>query len=218
MSSSPAPAKMRRVDPPILATPRLRLRPLEGSDADALHAIQSDPEHMRFYPHPFSMDETRAWIERMRDRYEEVGFGLLAVEDRASGEFLGNVGPVGQRVDGIDEIELGWSITRRRAREGIATEAATACRGWVFGVLGADHVDLVDPAREHAVERGRPQARHDGLEAGRVGRPRPDPRRLARRPRTRRRQSVTSIRSITMSSTGRSCGPVATFAIRSITS
>ncbi|HUL84907.1 MAG TPA: GNAT family N-acetyltransferase [Actinomycetota bacterium] len=134
------PAKMRRVGPPILETPRLRLRPLEASDADALHAIQSDPEHMRFYPHPFSMDETRSWIERMRDRYEEVGYGLLAVEDRASGEFLGNVGPVGQRIDGIDEIELGWSITPRRAREGIATEAATACRGWVFGVLRADHV------------------------------------------------------------------------------
>ena len=48
---------------------------------------------MRFYPHPFSLEESRVWIERMQERYERDGFGLLAVEDRATGEFLGNVGP-----------------------------------------------------------------------------------------------------------------------------
>ena len=66
---------------------------------------------MRFYPHPFSMDESREWIDRMRERYERDGFSLLAVEDRATGEFLGNVGPILQHVDGVDEVELGWSIT-----------------------------------------------------------------------------------------------------------
>src|SRR4029077_1986117 len=79
--------------PPTLETSRLRLRPLELSDAPELNRIQADAEHMRFYPHPFSLQETAAWIDRMRTRYDEDGFGLLAVEDGATGEFLGQRGP-----------------------------------------------------------------------------------------------------------------------------
>ena len=126
--------------PPTLTTERLLLRPLRLHDVEALNAIQSDPVHMRFYPHPFSMDESRDWILRMQARYDEIGFALLAVEDRATGEFLGNVGPHLQHVDDVDEVELGWSVTPARARQGIATEAAIACRGWVFATLDVDHV------------------------------------------------------------------------------
>jgi [ribosomal protein S5]-alanine N-acetyltransferase len=131
---------------PSLDTPRLHLRPLRADDLDALNAIQADPDHMRYYPHPFSLEESRAWIDRMQERYERDGLGLLAVEDRETGEFLGNVGPCVQVVDGVDEVELGWSVTPRRARQGIATEAATACRDWVFAHTPTEHViSLVRP-------------------------------------------------------------------------
>jgi [ribosomal protein S5]-alanine N-acetyltransferase len=137
------------VSPPILETERLRLRPLVPTDAKALHRIQSDPDHMRFYPHPFSVDETQEWIARVQERYERDGFGLLAVDDRTTGAFLGNVGPMVQVVDGVDEVEIGWSITPARSRQGIATEAAIACRDWVFDVVGTDHViSLILPANE----------------------------------------------------------------------
>jgi len=138
---------MPATSPPTLRTARLRLRPLTLDDLEPLHAIQSDPVHMRFYDHSFSLDETRAWIERVHARYERDGFALLAVEDRQTGEFLGNVGPMLQRVDDADEVELGWSITPTRARQGIATEAAAACRDWVFASLQAGHViSLILPA------------------------------------------------------------------------
>ena len=138
-----------KVSAPTLETQRLLLRPLVAEDAEALNRIQSDADHMRFYPSPFSFEETREWIARAQERYERDGFGLLAVEDRTTGEFLGNVGPVVQLVDGVDEIELGWSITPARSRQGIATEAAIACRDWVFDVVGADHViSLILPANE----------------------------------------------------------------------
>jgi ribosomal-protein-alanine N-acetyltransferase len=133
--------------PSAIETERLRLRPLAMADAEALNAIQSDPQHMRFYPHPFSMQESREWIGRMREAYERDGFALLAVEDRETGAFLGNVGPILQHVDDVDEVELGWSITPARARQGIATEAAIACRDWVFETLPIDHViSLILPA------------------------------------------------------------------------
>jgi len=99
------------------------------------------------------MEESVAWIERAIERYEKHGFGLLAVEDRTTGEFLGNVGPMVQRIDDVDEIELGWSITPDRSRQGIATEAATTCRDWVFEVVGVDHqISLIRP--ENGPSRG----------------------------------------------------------------
>jgi [ribosomal protein S5]-alanine N-acetyltransferase len=156
---APMPAKLAAGIPPspepVMETERLRLRAFarDGSDVDALHQIQSDPEHMRHYPHPFSRDETAAWIERQLGHLAQHGFSLWAVEDRETGSFLGNVGPVVQIVDGIEEVEIGWSITSRRAREGIATEAARACRDWCFRELDVDHViSLVRP--ENIASRG----------------------------------------------------------------
>jgi ribosomal-protein-alanine N-acetyltransferase len=136
-------------------TSHLRLRPFapDLSDLDALHEIQSDAEHMRFYPHPFSREESRAWIERFLERQERDGFSLWAIEDLETGEFLGNCGPVPQVVDGIEEIELGWSVTPRRARQGIATEAAAAWRDRCLGPLGMDRViSLIRP--ENVPSRG----------------------------------------------------------------
>jgi RimJ/RimL family protein N-acetyltransferase len=91
---------------PVLETKRLRLRQFaqDLSDLGALNAIQSDADHMRYYPHPYSLDESRGWIERRLADYEEHGYSLWAVEDRVTSEFLGNVGPVHQSVDGVDEL------------------------------------------------------------------------------------------------------------------
>jgi len=139
----------------ILETERLVLRPFAAdlSDLDALHAIQSDPAHMRFYPRPFSRAESRTWIERAIAHHDRRGYALWAVEDRATGALLGNVGPTDQQVDGTAEVELGWSITPSRARQGIASEAAAACRDWCFAELGLAHlISLVRP--ENAPSRG----------------------------------------------------------------
>jgi RimJ/RimL family protein N-acetyltransferase len=132
----------------VMVTERLRLRPFAAdlSDLDALHAIQSDPHHMRFYPHPFSREESRAWIERSLERQARLGSSLWAIEDKETREFLGNCGTIPQVVDGVDEVEIGWSVTPRHARQGIASEAAAAWRDRCFGVLGLDHViSLIRP-------------------------------------------------------------------------
>ena len=131
-----------------LETARLRLRSFAAdlSDVDALHAIQSDAEHMRYYPHPFSRDETVAWIERWLAHEADHGYALWAIEDRATGEFLGNCGPIHQLVDGSDELEIGWSVTPRRVNQGIATEAAGAVKAFCFDELELSYViSLVRP-------------------------------------------------------------------------
>ena len=145
----------------VLETDRLRLRPFarDLSDVDPLNAIQSDPAHMRYYPHPFSLDDTRAWIERWLRHEDEHGYALWAIEDRASGEFLGNCGPAHQLVDGRDELEIGWSVAPWRKNEGIATEAAEAVRDHCFTAIGADHV----------ISLVRPENRPSGRVAEKIG-------------------------------------------------
>jgi RimJ/RimL family protein N-acetyltransferase len=140
---------MRPVPAEILRTERLVLRALAASDRAALFAIQSDPDHMRYYPHPFSEHETADWIDIFARHQERHGHSLWAVEDVETGEFLGNVGPIHQQVDGRDEVELGWSITPARARQGIASEAAAACRDWCWANLALDHlISLIRPDNE----------------------------------------------------------------------
>jgi [ribosomal protein S5]-alanine N-acetyltransferase len=136
-----------------LETERLRLRPYREDDLDDLFAILGDAETMRYYPKPFTREESLAWIAKNLDRYRRDGFGLWAIESRDTGEFLGNCGPVRQMVDGWDEVELGWHVRRSHWRQGIATEAAATCRDHAFTTLGLDRlISLIRP--ENLPSRG----------------------------------------------------------------
>lgn len=122
----------------VLETDRLVLRELAESDLDDLAAILGDPETMRFYPAPFSREESRRWIERNLRRYREHGFGLWALVLKDSGEFVGDCGLTLQDVDGVEELEVGYHVKKSLWRRGLATEAATACRDHAFEVVGVD--------------------------------------------------------------------------------
>jgi RimJ/RimL family protein N-acetyltransferase len=129
-----------------LLTERLRLRPLADDDVAPLLAILGDAETMRWYPSPYDRAAVEAWIARARDSYRRHGFGLSAVEDRATGELLGDCGPTIQRVDGDEHVELGWHVRRDRWAEGIASEGGAACRDWCFANLDLDHlISLIRP-------------------------------------------------------------------------
>jgi RimJ/RimL family protein N-acetyltransferase len=142
-----------RIATPI-ETERLRLRPLRpgDDDLDALHAVLGDAESMRFYPAPFDRDAVRGWIAGQHERYARDGFGLLAIEDRATGRLLGDCGPTVQSVDGETFVELGWHVLRARQGQGIASEAGAACRDAAFASLDVDGlISLIRP--ENAASR-----------------------------------------------------------------
>src|SRR4029453_7291867 len=90
-----------------LETERLLLRPYRPEDLDDLHAMFSAPETMRWYPAPFDLETTRAWLDRQLAAYDTRGYALWIVEDRASAAFLGTAGPTLQTVEGAAEGETG---------------------------------------------------------------------------------------------------------------
>ena len=116
----------------ILETNRLRLRTLRNEDLEDLLWVLGDPETMRFYPAPFTRQLVEEWIRDSINRYQRDGIGLWAVELKATGELVGDCGPAVRQVLGAREIELGWHVNRALWGQGLATEAAAACRDWVF--------------------------------------------------------------------------------------
>lgn len=80
------------------------------------------------------------------ERYEHDGFGLLAIEDRATSEVIGDCGPTVQQADGESYVELGWHVLGSRQRLGIATEAGAACRDAAFASLDVPYlISLIRP-------------------------------------------------------------------------
>jgi ribosomal-protein-alanine N-acetyltransferase len=135
----------------ILQTARLLLRELTPQDADALALVLSDPETMRYYPAPYDRAGVERWIERNRQRYQEDGVGLWAMEltkthDSDSQRMIGDCGIVVQQVEGERLYEIGYHLRRDFWGQGLATEAAIACRDWAFAHLKTDRlISLVRP-------------------------------------------------------------------------
>lgn len=116
----------------ILETPRLWLREYTMDDLDALQAVISDPETMRFYPKPYDRAGSVRWIEWCLQSYAGNGFGLWAAVWKETGGVIGDCGISMQHIDGEDLPEIGYHVNRAYWRRGIAHEAASAVRDWGF--------------------------------------------------------------------------------------
>jgi ribosomal-protein-alanine N-acetyltransferase len=122
-------------------TARLSYRPLEPGDAEAMHAVWSDPEVMRYLPgEPAqSVEETGERIGRHRQRFRQTGYGLCAVVERESGEVVGVCGLFPVEWVGPD-VEVAYHFARRVWGRGYATEAAGAWVELALGPLGLPRV------------------------------------------------------------------------------
>src|SRR5438874_6328217 len=77
---------------PILTTPRLTLRPWRESDLAPFAAMNADPRVMRHFPRMLTPQESDALVARIQNHFTQHGFGNFAVEETASGNFIGFVG------------------------------------------------------------------------------------------------------------------------------
>lgn len=130
----------------ILRTPRLTLREFTPQDTDALTQVLSDPETMRYYPAPCDRSAVEAWIARNIRRYQNDGAGLWAMELNTTQELIGDCGIILQQVEGEPLYEIGYHLRRDFWGQGLATEAAIACRDWAFANLKTDRlISLIRP-------------------------------------------------------------------------
>jgi RimJ/RimL family protein N-acetyltransferase len=123
---------------PVLETERLILRKPVEADFDGFCALMSDPvaaEHIGGVLNPPTV-----WRNLMTllGHWQVRGYGFFSVEEKASGEWVGRVGP--WYPYGWAAPEVGWSITRAHWGKGYGPEAAAASLDFVFDVLGWERV------------------------------------------------------------------------------
>lgn len=113
----------------VLETVRLRLRPWRVSDAAVQRQLWTErdprvPPHRRISPdgHP-TLDEIADGIRR---EAAHPFPGLLAAEQKSSGQFIGYCGLIPNRHGQDGEPELAFEFLRKVWGQGLATEAAWA--------------------------------------------------------------------------------------------
>lgn len=134
--------------PPVpqeFSTDRLYLRQWREADAGPLARLQGDPEMMRhMIGGPVSADESWAMIAMMAGHWRLRGFGLWAVEEKATERFIGRIGL--WYPQGWPGLEVSWFIDKAQWGKGYASEGARACRDIAFERLGAaDICSIIHP-------------------------------------------------------------------------
>lgn len=139
---------------PVLATERLVLRGPQAGDWPAFRTFRMSPR-TAFTGGPRTAQQAAEQFAALFGHWVLRGFGRLIAEERASGQPVGHFGPL--QWDDAGEVELTWSLWTAEAEgRGLATEAALAVKGWVFGALGLTSAIVQvhrDNAPSHAIAR-----------------------------------------------------------------
>ena len=123
-------------------TKRLILRAWRDSDIPAFAAMNQDPKVMAFFPATLNSDATKALVKRIREHFNTHGFGLFAVEIKATGELIGFVGLMIPTFSAhfTPCVEIGWRIASAYWKQGYATEAAKMVLHLAFEQYGLKEV------------------------------------------------------------------------------
>ncbi|HZD32613.1 MAG TPA: GNAT family N-acetyltransferase [Candidatus Angelobacter sp.] len=130
------------VQVPRLETERLILRGHHLDDFAQSAAMWADENVTRYIrTKPFSEEESWTRFLRFAGHWSHMGFGYWAVEDKQSGEFVGEVGFADYKremepsLKGVPEI--GWVLTPSVRGMGYACEAVRAATAWGDAHFGA---------------------------------------------------------------------------------
>ena len=118
---------------PTLETPRLILRGWRPGDLAPYAAMMAEPGTVRFitrHGRPYSEAETWREVALLIGHWQLLGHGMFVVEERATGAFLGRVGPL--QPPGYPGFEIAWGLAPAARGKGYAQEAARAAIGWSF--------------------------------------------------------------------------------------
>jgi RimJ/RimL family protein N-acetyltransferase len=135
------------METPIIETPRLILRGFRFADFEPFCALMADEGFARYITRERrTLTPAECWnrLCAIAGAWQVRGHGNFAVEEKASGAFIGHVGP--WEPFGWPEFEIGWSIAPAAQGRGYAAEAAAAAFRFAHDVLGKDQtIHLIHP-------------------------------------------------------------------------
>ena len=121
-----------------ISTERLLMRRWRDADRGPFAAMNADPQVMRYFPGTLDRAASDGYLDRIEALFQRQGFGLWALEQAATGRFLGFTGlnPMPPGVPGAGGMEVGWRLASHAWHQGFATEAATAALDVAFRGAG----------------------------------------------------------------------------------
>jgi RimJ/RimL family protein N-acetyltransferase len=134
---------------PILHTARLILRPTRREDFAAWASFAGDEECARYLGGV--QTPAMAWrgFAAIAGSWQLYGFSMFSVIERATGRWVGRLGP--WQPEGWPVTEVGWGLSRDAWGKGYALEGVTAAVDWAFDQLGWQEViHAIDPANERS--------------------------------------------------------------------
>ena len=120
----------------VLETERLILRPIDPErDFEPWAQCFADEETVRFLGGKV-FDRANAWrnMAMVMGHWQIRGYGFFSVEEKATGDWVGRVGP--WNPEGWPEPEVGWTIAKPHWRKGYAREAGRAAIDYALHTLG----------------------------------------------------------------------------------
>jgi RimJ/RimL family protein N-acetyltransferase len=148
----------------VLRTDRLLLRTFRLDDLPHYAVLNAHPEVAKYLGGTLTQEDSDEIAEWANEVYELDHMGLLAVERREDGRFLGMCG-LHHQSSMPKDVEVAWRLAHEHWGNGYATEAATAWLDYGFDTLGLPEIiSMTDEANE----RSRAVMRRLGMRFDRV--------------------------------------------------
>lgn len=136
-----------------LETKRLNIRQYQLSDAAFIYSVMNDEDFIRFIGDRGIRDEANAIanvIEPTQAGYKTLGFGMLVVEEKSSGEKVGLAGIL--KRDFLDYPDIGYAFAPSGRGKGYALEATQALMQAAKTQHVADKITaIVDPTNASSI-------------------------------------------------------------------
>jgi len=119
---------------------RLLSRKITEQDFDLWLPFCSEADSLKYI---FSADEMahddpkvrcQIWFDRFFYRYKNNLGGMNALIAKDTGEYVGQCGLLLQTIDGVEELEIGYSLLPEARGQGYAIEAARKCKAFAFEI------------------------------------------------------------------------------------
>lgn len=139
---------------PVLETPRLLMRGYRADDYPAWVVMSQQPEFYRYLSaEPLPTEEVWKLLLRSIGHWALMGYGFWAVEEKATGQFVGAVGylDLKRNIEPATEgaPEIGWVLAPAVHGKGYSSEAVAAAIAWGDARFGhARTVCIIHPENE----------------------------------------------------------------------
>ena len=137
---------------PRLNTDRLLMRAFTPDDFEAYAEMMGDAEVSRHLMDGRPLTRPEAWRQMAMfiGHWTLRGFGLWAVEERATRKFIGRIGCL--QPEGFPAFEIAYTLTRSAWGQGYAREGAAAALEYARKNLRRTEIaSIIRPANTHSI-------------------------------------------------------------------